>query len=438
MAHVGLAKALDRWGKRGECLTVLKKAKALLVKTTAREKAMLQSALIEHGLNDNPPAAGELRLKAAAEVIDQALSVYEDDQELWFTRAQIACNYRTFGGSATSAPYYKALCRINPVHPGANHELLHFHEGQQRPSLGWPHAEAYLLSSPGIPHASHMQAHLATRIGKWAKTSDRSTRAVELETAYHKDMSVKPSEDSQFEHHVQTLLLSLTHDGRFKEAQELARHRKEGKQGSIPWFRLYLHSQDWGKAAEEAARFSKNDKATASYLNACLFLAKKEPHNALPCVESLQQAWSGGKKDQQAEFRMWETQACLMAAQGQHGPATKLIKRAVDKSKNDYSHHAWGNGAYYMEIWGLIALQGKDYPEAEEAFLEALAHDPGSVRGALGLRRLCEVLGRKEESARYEALARRSWGKADSGVLEKEWQAIKGLVPDSTIPTAMR
>jgi len=50
---------------------------------------------------------------------------------------------------------------------------------------------------------------------------------------------------------------------------------------------------------------------------------------------------------------------------------------------------------------------------AEEAFQEALAHDPGSVRGALGMRTLCERAGRADEAARFAALARRCWRHAE-------------------------
>ena len=84
-------------------------------------------------------------------------------------------------------PFYKALLQVNPLHPGANHELLHFYENFRRPALGWLYAENYIESSPGIPHPFHMQAHLATRLGRWDKTTDRSARAIELEQEYHKD-----------------------------------------------------------------------------------------------------------------------------------------------------------------------------------------------------------------------------------------------------------
>lgn len=427
MAHIGLAKALDRWGKKKDGVDLLKKALRLELSADPREKALLQAAFLEYGIGEKLPDAGDPRLKAAADIIDQAISQYDDDQELWFTRAQIACNYRTFGGNASSAPFYKALIRINPNHPGANHELVHFHEGQQRPALGWPYAEGYLLSSSGIPHAQHMQAHLATRIGKWDKTSDRSTRAVELELAYHKALSVKPSEDHQYGHHVQTLLLSLTHDGRFDQALSLDKSRPDRARPALSWFRLLLARQDWNAAETEARRFLKSDKSTGYYLLAILELQKGNSSAATPHLESLQQTWTNSKKDKQLEFRIQEVHGRWLCQQGNFEQGIKLLKKAVDRSKNDYSHHAWGNGSYYMEIWGMEALRGKLYPDAEEAFLEALAHDPGSVRAALGMKMICESTSRQAEANQFEALARRSWSKADPGALEKELALVLQL-----------
>ncbi len=93
--------------------------------------------------------------------------------------------------------------------------------------------------------------------------------------------------------------------------------------------------------------------------------------------------------------------------------------RVVDKTKDDFTHHAWGNGAVYMELWGIAALEGGVAKEAEEAFQEALAHDAGSVRGALGLAALCDRLGRSDEAARYLKVAHRCWSKAEPSRFEQ-------------------
>ena len=54
-----------------------------------------------------------------------------------------------------------------------------------------------------------------------------------------------------------------------------------------------------------------------------------------------------------------------------------------------------------------------------------LAHDSGSVRGALGMQVLCERQGRTEEATRFHEVAQRCWRKADPGRLETELAAMR-------------
>jgi len=271
-----------------------------------------------------------------------------------------------------------------------------------------------------------MQAHLATRLGRWDKTCDRSTHAIELERAYHKEMNVAPQEDHQFSHHLEILTLSLIHDGRFREARTL---RKEvegyGHHFWLPWFRMDLTERDWDDAQKIVQEYRKTDKLTAAYLAALLAIHRGEPSRAAPEVEVLQEAYQKNKNDSQLQFRLWETQGLLMCRTGAVEPGLNLLAKAVERSKTDYSHHAWGNGAYYMEIWGAEALRAGKLEIAEEALLEALAHDGGSVRGALGLQVLCERQGRTEEAGRYAELAHRCWRRAEVRSLDIELAVMK-------------
>jgi Tfp pilus assembly protein PilF len=78
-----------------------------------------------------------------------------------------------------------------------------------------------------------------------------------------------------------------------------------------------------------------------------------------------------------------------------------------------------------MEVWGLAALQVGNLEVAEEAFLEALAHDSGSVRAALGLQVLCEIQERNEEARQYAELARRFWKHAEVRSFDAELAGIR-------------
>jgi tetratricopeptide (TPR) repeat protein len=424
IAWWGLSRALERWGK-GNHSKALEKASQLRSRASHKEQLLILARMQEKGLAPNV-GDSEQRRKAAIKTIDELLALYDDDEEGWYYRAQLSGGSGLFGGEVSSVPYYKALVRISPLHPGANHELLHFYEKFHRPALGWLYAEKYIESSPGIPHPFHMQAHLATRLGRWDKTSDRSTRAIELERAYHKEMNVKPKDDHQYSHHLEILTLSLIHDGRFREAEAI---KDEAEKSDLhlwmTWFRLHLAERNWNLALKMAEHFRKADKLTASYLSALVHLKRGNSSEASPQVEVLRQAYQERKDDSTLAYRVWETQGCLLCGNGDPDSGLKLLAKAADKSKTDYSHHSWGNGAYYMEAWGSEALRSGRNEIAEEALLEALAHDPGSVRAAMGLQVLCERLGRNEEANRYAQLARRAWRKADPSNFAAEMALLR-------------
>jgi tetratricopeptide (TPR) repeat protein len=423
LAWWGLSKACEKWG-RVPYAPPLKKAQELMAQANEREQRLIKARLQEKGLIEGIKV--EDRRKEAVKTLDELLTLHDDDEEAWFARAQVA------DGPNSAVPFYKALLRINPRHPGAHHELVHHYENIRRPALGWPHAEGYVASSPGIPHAFHMQAHLAMRIGKWEKTTDRSSRAIELEEAYHKLLDVPVNDDWQFSHHLETLMQSLIHDGRFKEAHVIRKKCEDHKFiQRNHWFRLAIAEHDWNEALKLANAEPKN-KILASYMRALVYLNKGDAERARPEVNTLQELYSSNRSNSDLQLKLWTVQGLLLCATGGGEGGVKLLAKTVSKTKDDYGRHAWGHGAYYMEYWGLGALKANRLDVAEEAFLEALAHDAGSVRGALGMMVVCERQGRSEEMNRFAELAQRCWRKADPGLIHAELEYLRGQGTAST------
>ena len=425
MAWWGLSKACEKWG-RAAYQPPLKKAEDLLNSASHRESLLIRARLQEKGILAG--IAPENRKKEAIKTLDELLTLYDDDEEGWFARAQLA------EGPNAAVPFYKALLRVNPQHAGAHHELLHHYENIRRPALGWQHAVGYMQSSPGLAHAFHMQAHLAMRIGKWDKTTDNSARAVEMEEAYHTRMKINGADsalDWQFSHHLETLMRSLLHDGRYKEAHAIkAKCEKLKFDQKGHWFRLHLAEGDYPAALKVADSYTR-DKVTASYLRALVYLRQGDTDRAAPQVSVLQEAFPAKRKDKNLELRLWEAQGILMSLRGEEG-GLKLLAKVIEKTKDDYGHHAWGQGAYFMEVWGTAALKVNRLDVAEEAFLEALAHDTGSARGALGMQVVCERQHRDEEALRFAELAQRCWRQADAGALHRELQYLRGA---GAVPT---
>ena len=430
-AWLGFHRAIEKWGKgstspngslavAGGAVTSniperiskgpkdysIERAKVLMTKAPHPVQLLIQAKLQEKGMLPN--ITPEERKKKAQATLDELLTIYGDDNEGWYARAQIA------EGPNAQVPIYKALLKVNPLHPGANHELVHFYEGYKRPGLGWPFAEGYMKSSPGIPHAFHMQSHLAMRIGKWQVTSDWSSRAVAMETEYHKQLGVKVGDDHQFYHHMETLTRSLVHDGRFLETDAIKTQAQTHTYNFRPeWFRMAVGRQDWAQANKLIEFYRKSDKPTAAYYAAVVALHQGNTVVAATEIDVLRLAAQSKKTDKRLESRLWEVQGWLMCQTGQGEAGSKLLQRAVDKTKDDYSAHAWAGGAYFMEVWGTAALDAGIAVDAEEAFQEALAHDAGSVRGALGMWALCARLGRTEEAERFLKVAHRCWAKAE-------------------------
>jgi len=420
----GLARALQGWGKTTEANKALTRAKDHLKNANLREKALIRSMLQEKGMEAGV-GEGEARKKAAIATIDELLVEYPEDQEAWWARGQLAGDHSLFGGNKASAPFYQALTRINPIHPGATHELTHFYEQVRRPALGMPYALKYMESSPGIPHPFHMQAHLATRIGRWDQTADRSKRAVEIEKAYHQEVGVAPKDDAQYSHHLEILFISLTHDGRFAEARAIMDDAKKADfRHHLPWVRFAMASADHELAAKLVEEIRRKDKPLAAYAGAWLALEQGRLADAASDIESLRQAVNQKPRDTKLALNLWEMQGWLYCLEGDVEPGLQLLRRTVEKTKDDFSHHSWGLGATLMERWGLCALACNRMAEAEEAFLEALAHDPGSVVGALGLEEICKRQGRAEEMQRYQALANKAWAKASPSDLNRLRRSI--------------
>jgi tetratricopeptide (TPR) repeat protein len=413
-AWLVLHKGLEKWGQ-GDATAALKKAQELMPKASHREQLLITARLHEKGLLGSTTM--DDKRKKAAQTLDELLTIYDDDEEAWFARGAMLGGFQ--GGPNEGVPFYKALLKVNPLHPGANHELVHFYEGSKRPALGWPYAEGYIASSPGIPHALHMQAHLAMRIGKWDKTTDRSARAIELETEYHRSQGVKPSQDHQYSHHLETLTTSLLHDGRYAEANDIRKiAESHGYRFTLPWFRVAIGQHDWPAAETIVNQQRKSDKSLAAYMSALAALDRGDTAKATADVDVLRQLQQTRKTDKRLEQRVSEVQGLLLCSTGAGPDGLKLIQRVVDQTKSDYYHHSWGGGAYYMEVWGIGALEAGNAAVAEEAFLESLAHDAGSARAAFGLEALCTRLGRSDEANQYANLGRRLWAKANASDLE--------------------
>jgi Tfp pilus assembly protein PilF len=401
MAWWGLVRALDGSNKSELARRALDKARANRGRASHREQflitAMLQSKapLPKTATPEARRAAAEKNRLAASRTIDEMLALYDDDEEGWFFRGQLA------GDDVGAVPFYKALVRINPLHPGGTHELIHHYDRINRPALAWSYTENYIKGSPGIPHAYHTQVdHIALRMSRWDKVVENAPRAGELDL----------------------LMLALMHEGRFAEADKL----KVGDRKGINHFLLYASQRRWQEARGVLDGLPGDEQHTVHYLTALLYLKQDRPELASPSVGALRKALQAPpdknpRTDRDLlENRRLETEGLLLCQRGNSRAGLALLAKLCERTKDAHRQIGWAHGAYFDEVRGIAALKSGQEEIAEEALQHALAHDRGSARGALGMQVLCERQGRAQEAGRFRDLAQRIWAKADRGALDAE------------------
>ncbi len=266
------------------------------------------------------------------------------------------------------------------------------------------------------------------RLGRWDRAVECFVRSVEVS----RQSGLGGAE-------LGLLMMALTHEGRYAEARKLNLPK-----ASLNWFTLHLAERNWKDAEQALEALRKSGKQPMDYLKALLYLKQDRPDLAAPVVQALRQAlpplpdkgpkqFAQQAERQRLENRLWEIEGQFLCQQGnsQEGLALleKLVKRTMNKELSHDAGHGLEHSAYYMEKWGTAALKSGQYETAEEAFLEALAHDRGSARAALGMLVLCERQGRAEEAKRFRDLAGRCWQRADAGVLDTELASLREPYP---------
>ena len=166
--------------------------------------------------------------------------------------------------------------------------------------------------------------------------------------------------------------MSLIHDGRFAEARTIKEEERVcGYKPWLVWFHLHLAERDWvegRKVIDELRKTSKSDKTTPAYLSALLYL--KEGAAAALCRRSrcFSTPSATTTTTSNSSSACGRRKGWYMCQTGDADAGLKLLARAVEKTKDDYRHHAWGNGASYMETWGIAALQANERRSPRKRF----------------------------------------------------------------------
>ncbi|HEU4751687.1 MAG TPA: tetratricopeptide repeat protein, partial [Armatimonadota bacterium] len=225
--------------------------------------------------------SGNQKQEEFFDALDGAIAAYPDDVELWIWRGWSYANARAAspGNWPAAIVFQQAAHRIQPEHPAPNHEMVHGYEALQLPALGWPYAEGFRDSAPNLPHANHMQAHLAMRLGRWREAVEGGR------TARKRALAGFPELDPS--HHIDIMVRALGHEGLFREAEAEPKAYREG----LPWARLLQLKAVPEELAAWAERRSERNAPDGYYIGAVLKLDANDLPGAEPLVAKVEEQW---------------------------------------------------------------------------------------------------------------------------------------------------
>lgn len=173
----------------------LGKAQALAKSASPVEQALI-AALGKryHGPDPEPPPAHhpyDVAYAAAMKSVAKRFPKDDDVQVLYAESLMDVNPWRLWThdgqaepGTDDSVAALEGVLKSSPLHPGANHYLIHAIEASAHPERALPEAERLAALIPGAGHIQHMPAHIYQRVGRYLDAVKTNRHAIEVDAAY--------------------------------------------------------------------------------------------------------------------------------------------------------------------------------------------------------------------------------------------------------------
>ena len=323
------------------------------------------------------------------------------------------------------------ILAVDPDHVGANHYLIHAYEGSAAPEKGWRASERYPQLVPNIPHALHMPAHIYIQ-------SDRVDDAVKALTAASANELMYMNADAlyppgHYGHNVHFLVHALNVLGRYDESMTQVRvllayketprerasdsQRTVWRQGHFALIKTLVRFERWQEILSGRV-LPVYEKPEQQAWNAwATGLAQSATGEAAAATASLESMRSFIEKSgtglEPLRIAALELEASIEARAGNRRASQRHFDEAATREASMLYTEPPAYPRPVGEGWGHVALATGDYQTADQAYLRALAIEPGSGRAYLGRARALKGLGKKSQSREMLRRASLVWHHGD-------------------------
>jgi tetratricopeptide (TPR) repeat protein len=244
----------------------VQKARALAVRATPRERAIIEAQAVRHA--PDPKADRAALDRAYADAMRQVARQFPDDPDAATFFADAMMNLRPWRlwtqdgkpepGTEEIIATLERVLAAHPDHPGALHLYIHAVEASPEPERGAVAADRLGPLMPGAGHLVHMPSHIYYRVGRYEDAVAANVRAVQADRAYF--AVSQPSETYRmgyYPHNIDFIWLSASMEGRSAETLRAAR---ELAAAAPPEMARQMSDMEMGPAAPPLARFGRWDE----------------------------------------------------------------------------------------------------------------------------------------------------------------------------------
>jgi tetratricopeptide (TPR) repeat protein len=320
---------------------------------------------------------------------------------------------KTYAANLKAAEILEPLFKKMPSHPGLAHYIIHAYDAPLLAPRGLDAARRYASIAPVVPHALHMPSHTFTPVGSWKESIDTNKKSAEAARK-----SGGAGEELHALDYQTYAFLQLADDASAKGVAAHAATMAGGPASqtgantfavaAIP-ARYALERQAWS----EAATLTVVPAASTPYTEAMTHFARAlgaarsgKPADAGPDIERLKaiQAVMLERKDaywaEQVDIQRRVADAWMVFAEGDKAKGVELLSAAADaEDLTDKSAVTPGPLAPARELLGFMLLESGQAKEAQAAFQQTLATEPGRFLGLSGAGRAAEAAGDKVAAA---------------------------------------
>ena len=431
MGYVGLSYAYSGLNAASAAVQAAAKPRSLSQGLSAVELARISIREKQLAAISDPANLELLRAYRAA--IDEALSRWPDDAQLWLLRGnaeEASAAGRGQHGGESSIRFYQQALEVSRDNFAAHHFLTHSYENTGHITEALKEGAAYASLAPAIPHAHHMYGHDLRRVGRMDEAIQEFRKAYDLETEYYKKEGVLAEFDWHHQHNLDLLSTSYQYLGQMKTAEQLMRESfsTPSTQASLDFNKkelpLFLLDRGRARDALEAATVLAGDKSEA--VSAIGHIMASHALMALGRMpESSEQAkmalsWAQGSQQAAALLAPYlqTLQGEFYLRTGQVEKGRSILKSVESRIRSEPGPDAWSQALFALERIARFAREAGDWELAEFTARQMEQHDPYYAGTHYALAVVAEHNLSRTAAAKEFRLVLKYWQSADQDLPE--------------------